>query len=161
MQKILIIGFGNPGRVDDGIGPACIKRLEQLDLDRNQITLDSDYQLTLETSQDIANHQEIIFIDASVVGDKAFLFEPIPTGINESFSTHDISPSALMQLTNCLYKKTPKASMLAIRGYEFNQFGEYLSDKAQINLNAGINFLKNYIMQNTRRDQATQEMILK
>jgi Ni,Fe-hydrogenase maturation factor len=28
-KKILVIGFGNPGRLDDGLGPAFVREIEK------------------------------------------------------------------------------------------------------------------------------------
>ena len=153
MEKTLIIGFGNPGRVDDGLGPSCIKMLENLNLNENYFTLDSDYQLTLETSFEIAEHDEVIFIDASISPEEPFYFKPVLESKEEGFSTHSISPEALMQLTRCLYDKAPKATMLGIKGYHFDEFGEYLSIKAEENLNRAFNFLKAYLLNKTLQQQ--------
>ena len=38
-MKALVIGYGNPGRLDDGLGPALAEAVEKLDLP-GLITLD-------------------------------------------------------------------------------------------------------------------------
>ena len=45
-------------------------------------------------------------------------------------------------MTEELFGKKPEAWMLAIRGYDFNEFGERLSDQATQNLEATVEFLK-------------------
>ncbi len=146
MKKTLIIGFGNPGRIDDGLGPLCIENLKKLNLNRKYFTLDSDYQLTLEMALDISRHDKIIFIDANVEGETPFCFEKVAEVQHEGFGTHSISPGALMQLANCIYNKKPEAWILGIRGYSFNDFGEYLSEKAKVNLQKSVIFLKEHLI---------------
>ena len=44
-RRILVIGYGNPGRRDDGLGPALAARLEALALPG--VTVESDFQLAI------------------------------------------------------------------------------------------------------------------
>ncbi len=52
MGRVLVIGFGNPAREDDGIGPAVADRLEESGIDG--VVVDADYQLTVENAADVA-----------------------------------------------------------------------------------------------------------
>ena len=40
-MKILIVGYGNPGRQDDGLGAGFVEAVEQKHLEG--VTVDSDY----------------------------------------------------------------------------------------------------------------------
>jgi len=46
-----------------------------------------------------------------------------------SFTTHHLSPEALLYLTQVLYERNPEVWLLGIRGYRFS-LGEKLSPKA-------------------------------
>ena len=46
--KILLIGFGNPARADDGLGPALAEEIESKNIP--DVTVETDYQLTIEDS---------------------------------------------------------------------------------------------------------------
>ncbi|CAD5939074.1 Hydrogenase maturation protease [Planktothrix agardhii] len=63
---ILIVGYGNPIRGDDGIGQAVITELEQLNL-MNVRSL-SLHQLTPEVAAEMAEVDTVIFVDASLEG---------------------------------------------------------------------------------------------
>lgn len=148
MQTTLILGYGNPGRADDGLGPKCIEKLELLvDLDNSNIKLDCDYQLTLETVDDMIRYDQVIFIDASINAIPPFEFKELVLDNSckqhNNFSTHSVSPEVLLKLTVTLYNKCPKAWVMAIRGYEFDKFGEFLSMQADKNLELAIEYLKN------------------
>ncbi len=144
-NKILILGYGNPGRQDDGLGPLFIKKIEDLGLDNN-ISLDTDYQLTLETAHDLIGYNEVIFVDASMKASEPFLFELVRPNKNLIFHTHSVTPESIIQLTNNLYEAYPTAYILAIRGYKFNEFGEYITKQARNNCDLAVDFIKKYLM---------------
>jgi hydrogenase maturation protease len=139
MSGILVIGYGNPGRLDDGLGPAFAAALEELNLPG--VTVDSNYQLSVEDAADVADHDFVIFVDAHVSCDPPFSFEPVEPIPALSFSSHSVEPTALMALAADLFGGKTKGFALGIRGYEFNEFGEIISDQAKKNLDAALSFL--------------------
>ena len=138
-SKILLIGYGNPGRLDDGLGPAAAEAVEKMNIDG--ITVDSDYQLTVEDAVEIAKHDVVIFVDADVKGPEPFYFKKIKAADSVSFSSHSITPKSLLALMKEIYGNEVDAYVLGIRGYEFNEFEERLSKKAKENLGAAVEFL--------------------
>ena len=58
-SKTLFIGYGNPGRLDDGLGPAMAEAVEKLNLPG--VVTDSDYQLTVEDAAEVAKYDLVIF----------------------------------------------------------------------------------------------------
>ncbi len=140
MTKVLVIGFGNPGRLDDGLGPALAAAIEEMAIPG--ITVDSDYQLTVEDAATAAEHDVVIFADADVRGPEPFYLKRIDaTDSYLGFSSHSVRPKALIGLTEELFGKKVDAFILGIRGYDFNEFGEKLSTQAKANLDAAIKFL--------------------
>ncbi|HNX34177.1 MAG TPA: hydrogenase maturation protease [Kiritimatiellia bacterium] len=136
--RILVIGYGNPGRRDDGLGAAFAERIQALELPG--IAVDADYQLTVEDSASIAQCDIVLFADASVNGPEPFELTPVqmPPCVTTGFSTHGLSAGALLKLSSELFGFSPKAFQLAIRGYDFGDFGEQLSERAQGNLEAAV-----------------------
>ena len=137
--KTIIIGYGNPGRQDDGLGPAFIESF-QSDTKRI-IELQSNYQLTVEDALEIGSFEQVIFVDASIDCQEPFYLEEITETNDTGFGSHSLSPQAVIQLSNSLYQHFPKAHILAIRGYEFDQFEEKLSDSASENLKQASTYL--------------------
>jgi hydrogenase maturation protease len=139
LLKTIIIGYGNPGRQDDGLGPAFIESFQ-----RNSkpiVELQSNYQLTVEDALEIASYQQVIFVDASIDCQAPFFLEEISETKGTGFGSHSLSPQAVVQLSNSLYQHFPKAHILAIRGYEFDQFEEKLSETASENLQQASAYL--------------------
>jgi len=64
--QILIYGFGNPGREDDGLGIELARRLEDWSKKSGLpgITFDSNYQLNIEDAEVISEKDLVIFADA-------------------------------------------------------------------------------------------------
>jgi hydrogenase maturation protease len=138
-KKILLIGYGNPGRLDDGLGPAFAKAAEEFA--PPGLTVDSDYQLNVEDADAAAKHDIVIFADADTAGVEPFWIREIHAGPPQvSFSSHSMSPEGVLALARDLFHATPKAYLLGIRGYEFNEFGQALSPGAQKNLTAALDF---------------------
>lgn len=139
LPKVLLIGFGNPGRLDDGLGPALVVALEKLKLPN--LCVDSDYQLTVEDAADVAAFDIVIFADASVNGPEPFSFTQVEARASVSFSSHSVDAQTVLGLAHDMFQAKTLGFMLGIRGYDFNEFKEVLSDKAKQNLFAAYEFI--------------------
>jgi hydrogenase maturation protease len=137
--SVLLIGYGNPGRLDDGLGPALADAVEALHLPG--IAVDIDYQLQPEDAAEIAAHDIVIFADADVACEGPFRFERIKPKRQTSFSSHSISPQALLALAHEAFGASTTGYVLGIRGERFDDFGEGLSPAAQANLEAARRFI--------------------
>jgi hydrogenase maturation protease len=144
--KILLIGYGNPGRLDDGLGPALAAAVECRQ--PAGVTVDSDYQLTVEAAAAVAEHDAVIFADAATSGPAPFSFVRIEPELSASFSTHSVLPPAVLGLAKELFGRDVPGYCLGIRGYEFNEYREELSAPARANLAAALEFVTSVL--NTR-----------
>ncbi len=106
------------------------------------VTVDADYQLTVEDAAHVAEHDAVIFADATVAGDEPISFRPIEPRGQLSFTSHDCDPQAVLALAHDLFGARTAGYVLAIRGYDFNEFGERLSDAAKENLAAATRFVE-------------------
>ena len=135
---ILIIGIGNPSRGDDALGPLLIERLEALALP--DVELLTDFQLQVEFSLDLQQRQQVIFVDASLNAAPPFTITPVVAAEDTSYSSHALSPSAVLHAYRKLFGEPPPSYVLAIRGEAFD-LGEGLSINAAAHLEAAINWL--------------------
>jgi len=143
MKKILLIGYGNPARGDDGLGPAIAEEVEEFAIDG--LTVDADYQLTVEDAASVADHEAVIFVDASVSGDEPFSFTRVNPRRQESFTSHSVSPEGVLGLAEELFQAKGEAYMLAVRGYCFNMFDEEMTAKALENKSKAVQFLRSIL----------------
>ena len=141
LPKLLLIGYGNPGRLDDGLGPALAARIEAASL--KGITVEADYQLTVENAVDVSKHDVVIFADAAVEGKEPFFFSEICSRSPVSLSSHSVSAEAVLFYAEQMFHANTRAYVLGIRGYEFNEFEEKLSEGAKHNLEEAFQFIAN------------------
>jgi hydrogenase maturation protease len=121
---VLVIGYGNPLRGDDGIGPHVADLIAKRRWPGVR-TL-SVHQLTPELAAELANVRFAIFVDASA-GDEG-LTELEPGGAAGAM-THNGDPGPLLALTRSLYRGRPMAWLLTVRGLNFDH-GDQLSREA-------------------------------
>jgi len=136
--RILVLGIGNPGRQDDGLGPALIDLLEAVA--PAGVSLDANYQLNIEDALACSEHDEVIFADASKTAEAPFAFDELAPADGIAFTTHELAPAAVLALSVELYGKRPRAWTLAIRGYAWD-VGEGLTPQAEVNLSAALAFM--------------------
>jgi len=143
-KTVLIIGYGNPGRLDDGLGPALADALAESGIPG--LTIESNYQLTVEDAAAVAEHDVVVFADASVSGAEPFVFSPLEPESTMSFSSHSVSPGAVLSLARDLFDASTRGYVLGIRGYCFDEFGERLSSRARANLDEALRFLESLLL---------------
>jgi len=148
---VLVIGYGNPARRDDGLGPAAAEDLARRGLPG--VDVDADYQLTVEDAADVAGHEVVVFVDADVAGREPFDFRPVAARGELGFSSHGCEPPAVMALAHDLFDADTKGYILGIRGYEFDELAEGLSAAAQANLQAAVEFLDG-VLRSRKFDEA-------
>ncbi len=138
-KKGLFIGYGNPGRQDDGLGPALAEKVEEST--PSDWVVEIDYQLVVEHAFDIAGYETVIFADASVNGETPFFYREVLPEPPEDLTSHGLSPEAVMYLAKTLFQCNAQGFVLGIRGYDFDKFEERLSNAAQNNLEAAHRFV--------------------
>jgi Ni,Fe-hydrogenase maturation factor len=84
----------------------------------------------------------VVLADADVAGPEPFWFRRIEPKQAWSFSTHSIEPAALLAMARQMFSAKTEGYILGIRGYDFNEFGERLSDRARANLAEAVAFIE-------------------
>lgn len=138
--KTLILGWGNPGRGDDGLGPEFVRALAGSRLPG--VDADSGYQLQVEDAAEVAGYQRVLFVDADRRGAEPFWLGRLRPNGDVAFSTHSVSPGAVLAVARDLFGAEPEAWIMGIRGYEFDEFGEQLSQRARCNLDRAVEYVK-------------------
>jgi hydrogenase maturation protease len=140
--RILVLGYGNPGRQDDGLGPAVADGIESLGWPN--ITAFDNYQLNIEDAMDVAEHDVVWFVDATKTGPSPFTVHDVQPSPMIEFTSHIVRPEGILAIARQCYGRAPRAYLLAIRGYEF-EFCESLTPGATDNLHAALAMLTDRI----------------
>ncbi len=151
-NKILIIGYGNTLRGDDGIGPIIIERLTHSNMDNRADFIDGGVDgLTLIDHLDIYTH--VLIIDAvnmSMEPGTIKLFSQNDVVVNmkeDSLSTHGLGLPAVFEIIKGLGIKRD-IMILGIQP-ETISMGEGFSLKVSEQINNIISVIQNYISENS------------
>ena len=132
LHSTWIIGYGNPHRKDDGIGPYVVEQLSA-DLGKGTgIALRSLHQLDPVLAEELQGAEVLILVDATV--------EPLERGLRwtrvqpkqglSACDTHHLQPEGLAGLLESLYQRSPAMWLVSVEGKDFG-FGEGLSLEAR------------------------------
>jgi hydrogenase maturation protease len=146
--RILVLGYGNPGRQDDGLGPAAVAEIERFEWPN--LTAYDNYQLNIEDAMDVAAHDLVWFIDAAKTGPSPYAVHDVSPASAIEFTSHIVRPEAILAIARQCYGGSPPAFLLAIRGYEF-EFIEALTPGAADNLRSALAMLTERICAVQRR----------
>jgi hydrogenase maturation protease len=139
-DRVLVYGYGNPGRLDDGLGPALAASLAGCALG-DEVTVETNYQLQIEDAALVARHDIVIFADADTACAAPFELRPLAPSNDVAFTTHSLAPAAVLALAHEHFDSRTRGFTLGIRGYEFGDYGESLSPEASRNLGEARQFV--------------------
>ena len=123
---ILVIGYGNLLRGDDGIGQRAASILQE-QCWQQDVTVLAREQLTPELMEPISQADLVIFIDASVnVAPGVVTHHNLtPSASSDSF-THTLNPETLLAGAQSLYGKSAEGALFSV-GVESLEMGENFS----------------------------------
>ena len=137
-NKVLLIGIGNSGRGDDGLGWRFTDMLKRYKFDF--LDYEYRYQLQVEDTLLISGYNKVIFADGSHEAlENGFEVKSCTPANHYFFSSHIQSPETILYLANDLYNKQPDAYTMAISGYHW-ELKTSLSKNAQKNLQSAVAF---------------------
>ena len=137
-RDVLLIGYGNPGRGDDGLGPAFAQRVAALNL--LGVDVEIDYQLTVEHALMISSAMSVVFADAAIDADAPFYFRPLGAASDSSLGSHHLTPGAALSLSRLLFGTMPMGFVLGLRGSRFGDMSEEISETGLRSLEAAQSF---------------------
>ncbi len=137
--KILVIGYGNTLRKDDGLGPYLVRQIAGENWPNVEAI--AVLQLTPELCEQIAQASQVVFMDARMnfpetsplsdfqIPENSFHIEKLTSGNRVTWDTHLSCPTGLLFLTEKLFGVSPLSWWITVYGYDFS-LGENLSPAA-------------------------------
>lgn len=128
---VCVIGFGNPQRGDDGIGPYILSRLDAALAGTHAVRTISCRQLVPELEEEIENVDLLLLVDASAVQvNGGWEWGEVEPDLGQwHFFTHQLTPSFFLGLADAVYKRHPMTWLVSVQGEDF-ELGEGLSPAA-------------------------------
>jgi hydrogenase maturation protease len=137
----LVFGWGNPSRGDDALGPLFLEHfasLAGLHPEWGAVDTLTDFQLQVEHALDLQGRRRVLFVDASLDASAPCSIERIGPAANVGFTTHAMSPQAVLSVFAEIEDAAPPPTwLLAIRGERF-ELGEDITPAAMKNLAAAL-----------------------
>jgi len=146
IKPILVFGYGNLSRGDDALGPLLLDYIES-HCDLTEIELLTDFQLQIEHALDLEHRSLVLFVDASVACINTFDFSQLSAARDKSYTTHAMSPAAVLAVYVSIKKQTPPPSFLMSIKAESMELGEGLSCAAENNLQQACLVIKELLRQ--------------
>ncbi len=145
VAPLLVFGWGNLSRGDDALGPLCVDQLRAVHAHSGHVEFLDDYQLQGEHALDLVGRQRVLFVDASLNCPAPFEVTPLTAAQDASFTTHAMSPQALMHVYRGLQGEAPPpCTLLAIRGECF-ELGEAPGASALAHLDAALQWAHTWL----------------
>lgn len=145
VAPVLVFGWGNPSRGDDALGPLCVDRLRALGGYGGRVEFLDDFQLQVEHALDLVGRTQVLFVDASRSAVAPFEVLAVQARQDASFTTHAMSPQALLQVFRDIHREAPPpCTLLGIRAAGF-ALGEPPSAQALHDLDAAVDWARAWI----------------
>lgn len=125
---LLVIGYGNTLRGDDGVGPRVADAVEALHLPGVRTLVCQ--QLSPEHAAPIALADTVIFVDAAVDAPKEVQLRPLEPNDTSQLMAHAADPRTMLALSRDVFGHVPHAWWLTIPA-ERMEFSETLTGSAQ------------------------------
>lgn len=125
---LLVIGYGNTLRTDDGVGPRVAEAVELLRLPG--VRTITCQQLSPEHADPISQAETVVFVDAAVDAPKEVLLRPLEPNESSQLMAHAADPRTMLALSRDVFGHTPKAWWLTIPAVTM-EFSETLSPEAE------------------------------
>jgi hydrogenase maturation protease len=141
VSDVLVIGYGNTLRGDDGIGPAVAEAVAALGLPGVRVIV--AHQLAPELAADLAGARVAVFVDAAVRGESvsSVRIEAAEAG---AVLTHAADPRGLLALCEAVYGRCPEAHLVTAAGADFD-FRDGLSPVGRENALKALGFVRSVI----------------
>lgn len=135
---LLIIGYGNELRSDDGVGPKVADVVAEWRLPGVRAL--GCHQLMPELAVPLAAAGRVVFVDAAKDFCSVHVREIEPLRSTQVM-THAVDPGALLQLTKILYQHSPLGLSLTIPAEDFS-FGSNLSDVCRKGMQIALDHIR-------------------
>lgn len=128
MKNILVIGYGNPLRCDDGIAWQAAEELKRVLPGCAQVIC--VHQLTPELAESTSRADVVIFLDAAANGEPGnVVCQALNAKKDKLQFSHHLTPEGILAICERLYSAKPLGFLLTLHGKRF-EHGEEFSPAA-------------------------------
>jgi hydrogenase maturation protease len=147
--ELLVIGYGNPLRRDDGVGPRVAEAVEELQLPGVRTLVCQ--QLSPEYADPVARARRVIFVDAAVDRTDGVHFRKLEPGETSQLMAHAADPRTMLALARDVFGHAPEAWWLTIPAIYLG-FGTDYSPESEAGFHTAVDEIKKLVAANFRKD---------
>lgn len=127
-EQLLVIGYGNTLRRDDGVGPRVAEAVGQMNLPGVHTLICQ--QLSPEHAEPVSRARTVVFVDAAVDAPDAVRLRRLEPCDTSQLMAHAADPRTMLALARDVFGRCPEAWWLTIPAVKLG-FGEDLSPEAR------------------------------
>ncbi len=143
-SALLVIGYGNTLRRDDGVGPHIVHLLQSQNVP--QLRTHVVHQLAPELADPISQVDTVVFVDACRDSENDYDLREVTPSPDLGIMRHVVRPETILALARDLFNHAPKAWVLTVKGEDFS-IGEALSEVTERRALAVVEFLAAWSLQ--------------
>jgi hydrogenase maturation protease len=136
---LLVIGYGNTLRSDDGVGPRVAQQIAAARLPGVQTLACA--LLTPELAEPVSRAGRVVFVDAAVDAPRQVQLRPLAPAVSSQVMAHAASPRTVLALARDVFGHAPPAWWLTIPAENLG-IGEQLSPAAAAGLVAAVDRIR-------------------
>jgi hydrogenase maturation protease len=136
---MLVIGYGNTLRSDDGVGPKVADAVAALNLPGVKSL--SRALLAPELADPIAQAERVVLVDAAVDAPREVQLRPLSPAMSSQIMAHAADPATMLALARDVFGRAPQAWLLTIPAENMG-IGELLSPLAQRGFSQALELIR-------------------
>jgi hydrogenase maturation protease len=146
-QGLLVIGYGNTLRRDDGVGPRVAETVAQLALPGVR-TLACPL-LTPELAEPAAQARMVVFVDAAVDAPREVQKRPLAPADSSQIMAHAASPATILALARDAFGHAPEAWLITVPVEDLG-LGDTFSPLAMRGLATAVDVIRQCVAERPR-----------
>jgi hydrogenase maturation protease len=150
-NDLLVIGYGNTLRRDDGVGPRVADAVEELHLAGVQTI--ACPQLTPELADPLSRTWAAVFVDVAADPSEAVRMRRLDASGSSQILAHASDPQTLLALSRDVFGRAPDAWMLTVPAEDL-AFGEELSPTARRGVSRAVKAVRDLHARLQRRGRS-------
>jgi len=149
-RELLVIGYGNTLRGDDGVGPRVAEAVGNLRLPGLRTLICP--LLTPELADPISRAGTVIFVDAAVDAPKAVQWRKLEPNETSQLMAHAADPRTMLALARDVFGRVPEAWWLTIPAVDLG-FREHFTSEAQRGLDEAVKMIQSFCCKRRQKAQ--------
>jgi len=151
--KVLVCGYGNPFRTDDGVGHLLAPAVAELFASRGgEADVRLEHQLLPEMAEEFGGYDLLVFADARVPGTGSGngydIREISPDPALEGLNIHSVGPEWILALAARIWGKVPPSLLVSVEGESFD-FGEGLTEACRRRMDGALAAFEEWLRDGT------------